>query len=393
MVQLAVVKPQILTSVKLTLRNPSPYGRSGLAVTPWQPISDLLGGPSHVQVFREYGGGSRVPLTAQIDRLDPSDPSRDELVFALDRDAESGKDDYTEDSGSIVVEPGPPQQSTSGPRVNALYDGVQFTNQHLFAWLNTSVTHNASNNPWFGGAMTSVRWDGRELLDPIADDFGFTHDPDKRALQIDRIHLVRPPWDEDGSFDELVFNKPWMSVAVNEGPLRATATIISWPFDFTCHDVDQKARTFKCSVHRAISIFNDSDIIAEKLWVRGDADGPTPAVDLWFSARYFMLVNLSFEAIQFRYPDHPGWFAMVAERRPKHGYAFATSAHAGPIWHPPLEHRDPNTEHRAYSWELGASQEATGVHIFRRDTTTKLLTDAIGWAWYDLAYKPLRATI
>jgi hypothetical protein len=392
MVQLAVVQPQTLESVKLTLRNPSPYGRAGLIVTPWQPVSDLLGGPSHVGVFRDYDG-TRVPLTAQIDRLDPSDPSRDELVFALDHDASRGDDDYTSDCGAIVVEPAAPQQVPTGPRVNALYDGVQFTNQRLRAWLNTSTTHDSNDNPWFGGAMASIRWDDQELLDPIADDLGFEHDPDKRSLQIDRIHLVRAPWDETGSFDWFLFDKPWRTVAVNEGPLRATATIVSWPFDFKCRDVDQDERTFKCTVHRALSIFNDSDVITEKLWVRADADGPTPAVDLWFSARYFMLVNLSLETIQFRYPDHPGWFAMVAEGRPRHGYAFATDAYAGPIWHPPLEHKDPDTAHRAYSWELGATREANSAHIFRRDTTTQRLTDAIGWTWYDLVFKPLRATI
>jgi len=168
---------------------------------------------------------------------------------------------------------------------------------------------------------------------------------------------------------------------------------VSSNFQFACRDADQNPRTFDCAVHRAVSVFAGSDAIVEKVWVRADVDGKTGPVDLWFSPRYFMLVNLSLAAIKFRYPDHPGWFAILAERNPQHGYAFATDSHAGAIWHPPLHHKNRTTRHRAYSWELGATREANAVHLFRRNSSTQELTDAIGWAWYDLTYKPLRAKL
>ncbi len=360
---------------------------------PWEPIAKLLGSPKHVRVWRDYGGDYRVPLRAQVDRIEKDDRSRDELVFTLDAPLRPGDEDYGSVSGYALIEPEDNPPLDGGPRVDALPTGVSFSDgDDFYAWLNTSSNHDDPKNHWFGGAVTSVRRYGRELLDPIADETGLPFDPDKRGAQIDRIHFVRPPWDEDGSFDEFVFNKYWECKVTSSGPVRATATIVSQPFPFTCRDADQRPRRFACSVHRSVSIYAGGDVIVEKIRVSADVEGPTPVVDMWFSARYFMLVNLSFGPITFRYPDHPGWFAVLAEdSRAKHGYAFATDAYAGPIWHPPLEHKDPSTGHRAYSWELGATRLASVVHLFRRDTTTKALTDAIGWHWYDHLYKPLRA--
>jgi hypothetical protein len=384
------------TAVRLTLRNPSPYKRRGMVVVPWQPIAAKLGNPLHARVLFDHGfGGSLAPLDTQVDRLDPNDPTRDELVFRVDEPISAGDEDYQTPCGSVVVEgANAPQTSTSGLKADAAYDGVALTHDKLYVWLNTSVSHDSPNNPWFGGALACVRHDNRDLLDPIAEDLGFELDLDRRAAQIDRIHFVRPPWDEEGSFDQDVFNNYWKCVSTSAGPLRALATIESAPFKFLCRDADQTIRTFTCRVHRTLGILNGSDLITDKIWVTGDVEGPTPPVPMWFSARYFMLVNLSLGSITFRYPDHPGWFAVLAQDTPvHHGYAFATDSYAGPIWHPPLVHKDKSTRHRAYSWELGARRLANAVHLLRRDTTTQSLTDAIGWAWYDLMYKPLRATL
>ncbi len=391
----ALAQAQAVAPVTLTLRNPSPYERQGLVVTPWEPISRLLGSPKHVRVYRDYGQGFRAELPFQIDRIDPDDPSRDELLFALDSPLRAGDEDYGTGCGFAVIEPAnsAPQNAT-GPRAKALFHGAELKHDRFDVWLNTASNHDNPKNHWFGGALASVRWNDHDLLDPIAEDVYLDPDEDRRAAQIDRIHLVRPPWDEDGSFDAYVFDKPWRCVGTSDGPLRATATIVSSPFTFRCRGSDQQPRTFTCTVHRAVSIFAGSDVIAEKIWVRGDVEGPTQAVDMWFSARYFMLVNLSLGAITFRYPNHPGWFAVLSTRtRATHGYAFATDSYAGPIWHPPLEHENPSTGHRAYSWGFDATRLASNAHILRRDTTQQELTDTIGWVWYDLLYKPLRATI
>jgi hypothetical protein len=379
------------TSVRLTLHNPSPYERGGWVIVPWKPIADRLGSPSHVRVFRDYGSGNRVELAAQVDRLDPTDDTRDQLVIGLNDKLPPGDEDYGTTCGEIVVEVAAPYAAGAGPEAIKLLHGVKFDNGPFTVWLNTASHHDAPDNHWFGGAVTSARLYDRELLDPIADDIGWLHDADKRGIQIDRIHLVRGPWDEDGSFDAFVFDQPWTCLRTCNGPLRATALVVSSTFHFECRDADQQPRRFDCAVHRAVSVFAGSDAIVEKVWVRADVDGKTGPVDLWFSPRYFMLVNLSLEAITFRYPDHPGWFAVLGEREPQHGYAFATDAYAGAIWHPPLDHRNRQTRHRAYSWELGATREANTAHLFRRNTSTQKLTDSIGWVWYDLVYKPLRA--
>lgn len=382
--------PQAMPSKKLTLYNPSPYPRGGVVITPWSDVANALGSPANVRVFRDYGNGYRVPLEAQIDRIDPNDPSRDELVFALDSPLPAGNADYTHGCGDVVIEPSTSPVAPPAVVANRQFTGVNLNNGSLDAWINTSSNHNAPHNHWFGGALASLRIGNDDMLDPIGQHIGLL-DPDRRAMQIDRIHLVRPPWDEEGSFDANVFDKHWRCVAANSGPLRATATIVSSPFEYRCRDVDQNLRTFTCTVHRAISVLAGRDVITEKVWVSADADGATPPVDLWFVARYFMLVNLYVEPITFRYPDHPGWFVLVAPGFPRHGYGFATNAYAGPIWNPPLEHGDDETRHRAFSWELGATRLATTAHLFRRNTSSKELSDAIGWTWYDLIYKPLRA--
>src|SRR4029079_357162 len=102
-----------------------------------------------------------------------------------------------------------------------------------------------------------------EILDAVAADIDQTPHPQIRCAQIDRIPLVRPPWDEDGSIDVVVFNKPWMAFwqTISRGPVRVTVTIESASDRYEFKDVDSTKRVFTCSVFRAISIYADRDDI------------------------------------------------------------------------------------------------------------------------------------
>lgn len=398
--------PKTLLPVKLTVFNPSPYKRGGIVVTQFKPIAERMGGyPDGVRVFREVSQSQRVELQAQLDRLVLDDRSRDQLVFALDEPLPIGKDDYSKISAFVTVEPAsaPAPPAAGDPTAEPFGNGVKFLTGPLNVWLNTAANRNRADDNWFGGAVATVQVNDFELLDALAAFFGRSHHQEKRAMQLDRVHLVRPPWDKDGSVDENLFDKPWRCVnairpdsalpsrTAATGPLRATATIVSKEFDFACKDIDQHERVFTCSVYRAISVFRDRDLIGEQIWVNGIIEGSDDSADLWFCPRFFMMMQLALRPITFRYPDHPGWFALSSPELPHNGYAFATDANAGPIWNPPLDYPDRDTAHRAYSWELGATRYARAFHIFRRDTNPQALSDAAGWAWYELAYRPIIA--
>ena len=403
-----VAAPRALQPVRLTLHNPSPYERGGIVVTPFASIAERMGGwPDGVRVFHERWGMERLELVAQLDRLVPGDRSRDQLVFALAVPLPGAKtDDYSEISGFVTVEPAAaPAVTPGGPSAEPFPTGVKLMSGSLNVFLNTAAHHDddRQRDRWFGGAVTSVQVDGFEMLDSLAAFFRMPHHPDKRAMQLDRVHIVRPPWDRDVSFDAKLYDKHWRCVngvpsgkgepsrTTASGPLRATATIASTEFQFTCRDVDQNERAFACTVYRAVSVFRDRDIIGEHVWVSAVPDGGGDPADLWFSARYFMMVQLALRPITFRYPNHPGWFALNSTELPHNGYAFATDANAGPIWSPPLDYADEHTVHRAYAWELGATRCARTFHLFRNHTSPQALTDVAGWTWYDLAYKPIIA--
>jgi hypothetical protein len=266
----------------------------------------------------------------------------------------------------------------------------------LDVYLNTVKESPAKKerHDWFGGAFTSVQLNQLEMLDPIADSTGWylQHHPEKR-IQLDRVHLVRPPWDKDGSVDFDLYGGDWKVESVCEGPVRATVTISSVPFTYTCHDTDPEkpAIQFDCSVYRAVSLYPDQAWFAEKIWLKAKRIGDARPVDLWFRPRYFMLNNLSLKPDEFRYPDHPGWFIVVSEK--KHGYAFATDSQAGAVWRPPLDHPDAKTRHRAFEWELGATRCAHAIHLFHRQTTRTVLADHIGDVWYSFCFKPIWAKL
>ena len=60
--------------------NPSDYARGGPVTAPWQPIQRATGiGANAFQLLDGNGRG----ISAQIDRIDPADPSLDTLVFSL----------------------------------------------------------------------------------------------------------------------------------------------------------------------------------------------------------------------------------------------------------------------------------------------------------------------
>jgi hypothetical protein len=394
--------------VTLTLRNPSPYGRRGFVIRQWQPVTKELGVRARsARVAREVTPGdprtALVPLAAQVDRLDPRDRFHDQLVFKLDRAIPAGDEHYRSISGKVQITAADANEPPAGATVERFYTGVKLRNQHLEVWLNTAANKHRSDDLFYGGAVTSVvlqnqEFTGRrydiEALDAITARGGaFPPHPEARAMQIDKVHLVRPPWDDRRSVDFFPFKEPWRIVATSSGPVRALVTIMSAPFEFRSREFEGPDRVFRCNVYRAVSLYDDADWIADEIWVKARELSSGKSQRLWFTARYFMMVHFTDEKWTFRYPDHPGWFAIDQKGDPWLGYAFATDAMSGAIWNPPLDYRDPETEVRAYSWDLGTTRTAHCFHKFRCKTDPLQMGHEAGWMWYDLAFKRIRATL
>jgi hypothetical protein len=67
----------------LAISNPSDYWRSGFVAVPWQPIYQKFQISPEELVLSDLRARFSNPLLAQVDRIEPEEPSRDTLVFAL----------------------------------------------------------------------------------------------------------------------------------------------------------------------------------------------------------------------------------------------------------------------------------------------------------------------
>jgi hypothetical protein len=397
----------------LTLRNPSPYARGGVVVRAWQPIAQLLGRNTRsASVLRELQPGEPDtklrPLGAQVDVLDPDDPERTQLAFALDGVIGRGDEHYVTPNGRVRVRAGGEEPATGTATVEVDSDyGVKLRNEYLELWVNTAKKrHPEVLEDFHAGSVSYVtlfRHPHRDhpvfsknrfdALDGERSMVTWDRDPEQRAMQIDRVHLVRPPWDERGSLDAFPYMNAWTVKHASQGPVRAIVTIASAPFEFDCKDVDGSERVMNCTIFRALSIYSGEEFIGDEIWVKAVDTKTKKARRVWFTAGYFMRVNLTADRDFFRYPDHPGWFMISSLNDPYHGYAFATDARASTIWSPPLDYPHRGAGHAAYAWEIGPTRVAHNFHAFRAPTDRRELSALAGAMWYHLAFKRIRATL
>jgi LmbE family N-acetylglucosaminyl deacetylase len=405
--------------VTLTLHNPSPYPRGGFVVRAWEPIAKLLGGnPKHARVYRELDPSDPNTklkrLDAQVDELDPDDPDRTQLVFELDGDIGPGHPDYISNNGVVRVMAGDsPQPRRTAEVEKPQFSGIKLRNEHLEFWINTAQWRDeGAEQKHYAGAVTYVNlfkdyFDDHpvisrnrlDALDAERSQITWDRDPEQRAMQIDRIHLVRPPWDERGSFDVFPYQSHWSARSTSQGPVRATATIVSEPFDYSCADLSGNERLLECRMYRSLSLYSGEEIIGDTIWIKAvdkktkKAATPPKPQRIWFTAGLFMMVNFTKDLGFFRYPNHPGWFTIYSKTDPNQGYAFATDARTTALWTPPLDYPVEDKKHRAFSWEIGPARVAHCFHAFRMRTTEQAITDYAGLMWYTLAFKRIRATL
>jgi hypothetical protein len=408
---------------KLNLFNPSPYSRAGFFNVPWHEIEAATGIKENQLILRDKTG---APLTFQIDDVAPDDPSRKTLVFAVTQPLAAGTEDYSKCSGFATLERKTPEYQSSGeaPSIDPSLDaqqfiengtihGVQLKNSRMTIWLNLIPEPFGDGRDWFSGAASSIVLDGEEILDAFQALHGWKgHDPEKRALQLNRVMLSRPAWEETLSDNIALFNKPYRFVSKSTTSRVRASVTIAQPFSYKYRDLTNSSDIeLKCELYRIISLYAQSDFIIEELYIQGSLDnGGKPIIfPLTFAAHYFLYMNMGYNPAIYSFPDIPDWFAIgfpwgqpigfpwnpefvIPSREPHPGFGFATDVHAGTVEYPHPDFPDAPTRNRTFSWWLHPAKAAKCLHLFMRGHPAGF--DArIGHYWYEFIYKPLLAKV
>lgn len=387
----------------LAVFNPSNYWRTGHITIPWQTVAQQWQIPPEELVISDLRDLSHTPINQQIDRIDPEDPTRDTLVLSLSNPIPPGSDDDALVSTFLRLDRGKPQQISVGePNIEVVYGsdgqerGVRLVNNRLIVWFNLIPAPEDNDRNWFSGSATSVQLDHQEILDPFLAAKGewLGQDPEKRCMQVSELQLPGSSHPKSPYYQVSLFNHAYRLVSQSQGPVRATITIASEPFDYMGADpVTGRNRHLICELYRVISLYAGADYLIEELFVKGkpkaeeDRIGNTlEVVHLPFGLHYFAYMNMGqTQDIEQVFPV-PDWFAVGSTAPPYAAYGLATNLHIEAIAHP--YEGNPS----CFSWQLLPGQSATCLHMFMRGQPEGF--DAkVGHAWYELIYGPLTADI
>lgn len=404
-------------SFKLSVFNPSDYWRKSHVTLPWQPVYEETGISPEELVLRD---SSNTPLPVQVDHIDPDDQSRDTLVFSLAQPIPPGPEDYSKATAFVNVERDDPMApKNGGPRLMVVpgegghVRGVKLINRRLKLWFNLIPAPWDDERTWFAGSASTVEFDGKEILDPFRAELDCRgHDPEKRCMQVDQLQLCYPPWETMPHQQVNLFNRSYQLVSQSNGPVRASITIASEPFEYRYSDpVMHKKSLLQCQLYRVISLYADCpDCLTEELFVKGKLQSSpgevvtdTEVINLRFTARYFAYMDMGFFPSVYRFAPLPDWFAVGSPSPPYPGYGFATDTHIATVVHPHPNLPDWSNAYKSFSWQLYPCKSAKCLHLFMRDQLFRLedflcglpkdFDSRTGRYWYESIFKPLNAKI
>lgn len=378
-------------SLKLAVFNPSNYRRGGFVTTLWQPIYNQTGIAPEKLALRDEMGNR---LQCQVDRIDPSDSSRDVLAFSLAMDICPGPEDYSRPSMLVSVEQGEPlTKETPEPRIETYPGtrGIKLFNRRLELWFNLLAGLNNDTQNWYAGSATTVLLDGREFLDTTqvdsdGVDHWLNHDMDKRCMQIDQLQLMRPAWEVTIDEQAALYNGQYQLVQRSCGPVRATFSVASSPFYYNFFDpVVGKECNMTCRLHRVVSLYAGAQYVMEEMCVRGTIGGEgksEAAVKLNFSPRFLAHLAMNQASIN-HFNQTPDWLTIGSEAPSSAGYGFAADMETRSIF---------RQSDRHFLWDLAFCKDLRCVHLFMRDRQ-EVVDSCTGDQWYRLIYKPLKADI
>jgi hypothetical protein len=387
----------------LSLFNPSNYWRGGYVSVPWQPIAQVFQISPDELVLSDLRDLSHTPINAQVDQIDPDDPTRDTLVFCLPKAIPPSSEDDILASSFVRLDRGKPMPPELGePFLEVVYGamgearGVRLVNSRLIVWFNLIPTPEDDKRNWFSGSATSVQLDRQELLDPFLAAKGewLGQDPEKRCMQVAELLLPGPPHPKSPYYEVYLFNHSYRLVSQSSGPVRASVTIASEPFDYIGIDPNTGINHhLVCELYRVISLYAGADYLVEELFIKakpkGEEDkiiGELEVVNLSFAVRYFAHMNMGLtEDIEPVFPM-PDWYAVGSAIPPYPAYGLATNVHIDTVTHP----HEGNTSY--FSWQLLPGKYVKCLHMFMRGQPQGFDT-RVGHAWYELIYKPLKAEI
>jgi hypothetical protein len=401
----------------LAIFNPSNYWRSGQIAIPWQPIAKQFQIPPEELVITDLHDLNRTPLLAQVDRVDPEDPNRDTLIFSLPQAIPPSSKDKLTASALVRLDRGKSIPSEVGEtNVEIVYGsddrerGARLVNSRLIVWFNFVASPENDERTWFGGSATSVQLDRQECLDPFRAARGnwLEQDPEKHCMKVTEIQLpqsVHPIHPNHSLYHPIsLFNHSYRLVAKSDGPVRASITIASEPFEYIGPDpVTGIDRHFVCELYRTISLYAGADYAIEELFVKGkpyknteESFDPPEAVNLNFAVKYFTHMHLEYEPKVYQPYGITSWFAIGSNQPPYPGYGFATNLQIDS-----LNYLD-EAEENCLSWQLLPGKSARCLHLFMRDcagrSELKLnrsedFESHTGHSWYEAIYQPLTAQI
>ncbi|MGL5806367.1 MAG: hypothetical protein ACRC11_13165, partial [Xenococcaceae cyanobacterium] len=271
-------------------------------------------------------------------------------------------------------------------------------NNRLIVWFNFVASPENDERTWFGGSATSVQLDRSECLDPFRAASGnwLGQDLEKHCMKITEIQLpqsVHPIHPNHSLYHPIcLFNHSYRLVAKSNGPVRASITIASNPFEYIGPDPNTGIdRHFVCELYRTISLYADADYLIEELVVKGkpykNTEDPSEAVNLNFAVKYFTQMHLEYEATIYQPYGITSWFAIGDRERPPYpGYGFATNLQIDS-----LKYLD-EAEENCLSWQLLPGKSARCLHLFMLDRQ-KDFESHTGRSWYEAIYRPLTAQI
>ncbi|NJM70708.1 MAG: hypothetical protein HC862_11025 [Scytonema sp. RU_4_4] len=387
----------------LAIFNPSNSWRSGYITLPWQPIYQQFQIPPEELVLSDLRDLSHTQIHAQVDRVDPEDSSRDVLVFSLQKPIPPNLEDGRLASGFVRVDRGKPMPAKLGePSLEVVYGtsgqarGVRLVNNHLIVWFNLIPAPEDNQHNWFSGSATSVQLDHQEILDPFLAARGewLGQDPEKRCMQVAELLLPGPPHPKSPYYHVSLFNHSYRLISQSSGPVRASMTIASEPFDYMGADPDTgNNRHFVCELYRVISLYAGANYLIEELFIKAKPKGEEDRIidgkqvtNLYFAPRYFAHMNMGqTEDIQQVFPV-PDWFAVGSTTSPYPAYGLATDVHIDAVTHPQEGNKS------RFCWQLLPGKSAKCLHLFMRGQVGEF--DArVGHLWYELFYQPLKAEI
>ncbi|BAZ33177.1 hypothetical protein NIES4074_56870 [Cylindrospermum sp. NIES-4074] len=387
----------------LAVFNPSHYWRGGYVSIPWKEITQEFHISPEELVLSDLRDLSHTPIPAQIDRVDPEDPDRDTLVFSLPKLIPPTSEDDVLASGFVRVDRGQPiPQGVGEAYLEVVYGsdgrerGVRLVNSRLIVWFNLIPAPEDNGRNWFSGSATSVQLDHLEILDPFRSVKGewLGQDPDKRCLQVSELQLPGPAYPKSPYYQVSLFNHAYRLVSQSSGPVRASITIASEPFDYMGADpVTGHNRHLVCELYRVISLYAGADYLIEELFVKGKpkseedriVNGPE-IVNLPFGLHYFSQMNLGKTQDIEQAFSVPDWFAIGSTAPPYAAYGLATNLHIELMTHPY------QGKQNCFFWQLLPGKSAKCLHLFMRGQPEGF-DSRVGHSWYEFIYNPLRAEI